>query len=161
MNLDSSVSIAHGLFLLGAILVTGVNAGVFVAVSIAQVRVQRTLAARDFVLVKRSFELQYGPKMRVLVVISLLAPVPVYLTASAGSDTSLALVAIGHAAAVAVLVVTAVFNLPVNREAVKWNPEAPPADWEAKRDRWHRGQAIRLPISLVAFACLAAAAVLE
>jgi hypothetical protein len=149
------------LFLLGAILITGVNAGVFVAVSMAQVQVQRGLGARDFVMVKRSFELEYGPKMRVMVVASLLAPVPVYLTARAGSDASLALVAIGHAAAVAVLVVTAVFNLPVNRVAVTWNPEAPPADWEARRDRWHRGQAIRLPISIVAFACLTAAAVLE
>jgi len=147
----------NGLFVLGTILISGVIAGVFVAVQIAQIPVQRALGARDFVLVKRGFELQYGPKMRVLVVASLLAPIPVYATGTAGA--ALWLVAAGHVASVAVLIVTAVFNLPVNREAVTWNPEQPPADWEAKRARWHRGNAIRTPIGLVAFACQALAAV--
>jgi uncharacterized membrane protein len=161
VNLGSGLSVAHGLFLLGAIVITGVIAGVFVAVQIAQVRVQRGLGARDFVLVKRAFELEYGPRMRVLVAASLIAPIPVYVTGAAGSDASITLVVIGHVAAVAVLIVTAVFNLPVNREAVTWDPAHPPADWEAKRDRWHRGHAIRLPLGLAAFACLAAAAILE
>jgi uncharacterized membrane protein len=152
--------IAHGVFLLIAILIDGVNAGVFFAVQIAQVRVQRVLGARDFVLVKRSFEREYGPKMRVMVVASLLAPIPVYFTGTANT-TALALVAIGHAAAAGVLVVTAIFNLPVNREAIHWDPENPPSDWATKRDRWHLGNAIRLPISIVAFAGLALAAVVE
>jgi len=146
-------------FLLLSILVTGVNAGVFVAVQIAQVPVQRTLGARDFVLVKKSFELRYGPRMRVLVVASLLAPIPIYVTG--GSVTTLSLVAIGHALALAVLVVTAIYNLPVNRVAITWDPEQPPTDWEARRARWHLGNAIRTPIALVAFACLALAAVLD
>ena len=149
----------HDLFLLASILITGVNAGVFVAVQIAQVPVQRTLGARDFVLVKRSFELRYGPRMRLLVLASLLAPIPIYVTG--GSTTALVLVAIGHAGAASVLAVTAVFNLPVNREAVTWDPEHPPADWEAKRDRWHLGNAIRTPLGIVAFAALALAAVVE
>ncbi|HEY5937267.1 MAG TPA: DUF1772 domain-containing protein, partial [Kofleriaceae bacterium] len=141
----------HDLFLLASILVTGVNAGVFVAVQMAQVPVQRTLGARDFVLVKKSFELRYGPRMRVLVVASLLAPIPLYVT----DNSALALIAIGHAFALAVLAVTVAFNLPVNRKAVTWDPEHPPTDWEVQRDRWHLGNAIRTPLSIVAFAALA------
>src|ERR687892_221733 len=160
MSFESGLSIWHGLFLFAAVLISGVIAGVFVAVQIAQVPVQRTLGARDFVLVKGRFERGYGRKMPPLVMASLIAPIPVYVTTTEVSAVTL-LVAAGHLCSLVVLVVTAIYNLPVNREAVKWDPGHPPADWEAKRDRWHRGQAIRLPIGLLAFACHAAAAVLE
>jgi hypothetical protein len=160
MSLASSLSISHGLFLLAAILISGVIAGVFVAVQIAQVPVQRTLGPRDFVLVKSRFEQGYGRKMPPLVAASLIAPIPVYVTGSELSAVTI-LVAAGHVCSLAVLVVTAIYNLPVNREAVNWDPGNPPADWEAKRDRWHRGHVIRLPFAVIAFTCQAAAAVVE
>ena len=37
------------------------------------------------------------------------------------------------------IVVTLVYNAPVNELAVQWDPEAPPANWEQFRDQWHRG----------------------
>ena len=160
MSFESSLSIWYGLFLFAAILISGVIAGVFVAVQIAQVPVQLTLGARDFVLVKGRFERGYGRKMPPLVAASLIAPIPLYVT-GAGLSVVTLLVASGHLCSLVVLVVTAIYNLPVNREAVNWDPAHPPADWEAKRDRWHRGQIIRLPFGILAFASLAAAAVVE
>ena len=151
---------ASALGLFAAIVITGVLAGVLFAVQIAQIPVQRGLGARDFVLVKSRFEQQYGPKMPAVVVATLLAPVVIYVAAG-GWSTALVLVVIGHVCSAAVLAVTAIYNLPVNRQAIGWDPERPPADWEALRDRWHLGNAIRLPISVAAFGCHAAAAVIS
>jgi hypothetical protein len=53
-----------GLFLFAAVVISGVIAGVFVAVQIAQVPVQPTLGDRDFVLVKSRFEHVMGGKCR-------------------------------------------------------------------------------------------------
>jgi uncharacterized membrane protein len=51
-----------------------------------------------------------------------------------------------------VIIVTLVFNAPVNAVARHWDPATPPEDWKQLRDRWHRGQSIRTPLAVAAFA---------
>jgi Predicted integral membrane protein len=50
-------------------------------------------------------------------------------------------------------VTTMAVNAPINFAILKWDPAAPPADWEAVRDRWHTFSVLRTVSSVVAFAC--------
>jgi uncharacterized membrane protein len=53
---------------------------------------------------------------------------------------------------VGVILVTLIFNAPVNAVARHWHPDTPPEDWKELRGRWHLGQAIRTPLAVAAFA---------
>jgi uncharacterized membrane protein len=52
-----------------------------------------------------------------------------------------------------VMVFTVTLNVPINNYVLSWNPDAPPADWMAARDRWDMLNWIRTPISIIAFIC--------
>jgi len=141
-----------------SLIVVGLVAGIFLATQLGQLRVQNALDARDFTLVKHSFEVALGKVMPVLVIaagvsIALL----VFLLRSSGPRVIAVVLALILWAGV--IIATLVFNAPVNALAVEWNPEAPPANWEELRDQWHRGQTIRTPLAIAAFAAIAFAAV--
>ena len=141
-----------------SLVVVGLVAGIFLATQLGQLRVQNTLDARDFTLVKHSFEVAVGKVMPVLVIaagvsIALL----VFLLRSSGPRVIAVVLALILWAGV--IIATLVYNAPVNALAVEWNPEAPPANWEELRDQWHRGQTIRTPLAIAAFAAIAFAAV--
>jgi uncharacterized membrane protein len=141
-----------------SLVVVGLVAGIFLATQLGQLRVQNTLDARDFTLVKHGFEAAVGKVMPVLVIaagvsIALL----VFLLRSSGPRFIAVVLALILWAGV--IIATLVYNAPVNALAVEWNPEAPAANWEELRDQWHRGQTIRTPLAIAAFAAIAFAAV--
>jgi uncharacterized membrane protein len=141
-----------------SLVVVGLVAGIFLATQLGQLRVQNTLDARDFTLVKHGFEVAVGKVMPVLVIaagvsIALL----VFLLRSSGPRFIAVVLALILWAGV--IIATLVYNAPVNALAVEWNPEAPAANWEELRDQWHRGQTIRTPLAIAAFAAIAFAAV--
>src|SRR5687767_12296988 len=141
-----------------SLVVVGLVAGIFLATQLGQLRVQNTLDARDFTLVKHGFEVAVGKVMPVLVIaagvsIALL----VFLLRSSGPRFIAVVLALILWAGV--IIATLVYNAPVNALAVEWNPEAPPANREQLRDQWHRGQTIRTPLAIAAFAAIAFAAV--
>ena len=142
-----------------SLILVGLVAGIFLATQLGQLRVQNTLDARDFTLVKHSFEVALGRVMPVLVIAAGVSLVPlVFLLRSWGSVRFIAVV-LALLLWAGVIIATLVYNAPVNALAVEWNPEAPPANWEQLRDRWHRGQTIRTPLALAAFSAMAFAAV--
>ena len=55
--------------------------------------------------------------------------------------------------AVAMPVLTAAVNVPVNRRALAWTPESPPEYWRKEVALWNIGDTIRLVLSLTAFLC--------
>jgi uncharacterized membrane protein len=57
------------------------------------------------------------------------------------------------------LVVSFVFNAPVNVDQMGWTPQEPPADWADIRDRWQIAHAVRTVLCLVALGCLASAVI--
>jgi uncharacterized membrane protein len=141
-----------------SLVVVGLVAGIFLATQLGQLRVQNTLDARDFTLVKHSFEVAVGKVMPVLVIAAGMSIAPlIFLLRSSGPRFLAVVLALILWAGV--IIATLVFNAPVNALAVEWNPEAPPANWEALRDQWHRGQTIRTPLAIAAFAAIAFAAV--
>jgi uncharacterized membrane protein len=139
-----------------SLMVVGVVAGTFVATQIGQVRVQRTLDARDFTLVKHAFEVAVGRVMPVLTIGAAVSIIPVAILG--GSPATRGFAIAGLVLWIGVIVVTLVFNAPVNAEAARWDPAAPPPDWEDKRYRWHLGQTVRTPLAVVSFLCLVLAA---
>lgn len=142
-----------------SLILLGLVSGIFLATQLGQVRVQNTLDARDFTLVKHGFEVALGKVMPVLVIVAGLSIVPpVFLLRSQGL---VQFIAAGLALLLwaGVIVVTLIYNAPVNALAVQWDPAAPPADWQQLRDQWHRGQTIRTPLAVAAFGAIALAAV--
>ena len=59
-----------------SIVTVGVVAGIFMATQIGQVRVQNTLDARDFTLVKHGFEVAVGRMMPVLTIAAGVSIIP-------------------------------------------------------------------------------------
>jgi uncharacterized membrane protein len=142
-----------------SLVVVGLVAGIFLATQLGQLRVQNTLDAGDFTLVKHGFEVAVGKVMPVLVIAAGLSIAPlVFLLRSSGPARFIAVV-LALILWACVIIATLVYNAPVNALAVEWNPEAPPANWEELRDQWHRGQTIRTPLAIAAFAAIAFAAV--
>jgi uncharacterized membrane protein len=142
-----------------SLVVVGLVAGIFLATQLGQLRVQNTLDARDFTLVKHGFEVAVGKVMPVLVIAAGLSIAPlVFLLRTSGPARFIAVV-LALILWACVIIATLVYNAPVNALAVEWNPEAPPVNWEELRDQWHRGQTIRTPLAIVAFAAIAFAAV--
>jgi uncharacterized membrane protein len=142
-----------------SLVLVGLVAGTLLATQLGQLRVQNTLDARDFTLVKHSFEVAVGKVMPVLVIAAGLSIVPpVFLLYSRGLVAFFAVV-LALLLWAGVIVATLIYNVPVNALAVEWNPDAPPANWEELRDQWHRGQTIRTPLAIAAFAAVAFAAV--
>jgi uncharacterized membrane protein len=143
-----------------SLILVGVVAGSFVGTQLGQVRVQNTLGARDFTLVKHSFEVAVGGVMPVLVIGSGVSiALVVGLAATHRRDPVLILSGLALLLWIAVIVVTLRYNVPVNDLAAAWDPASPPDDWEALRDQWHLGHTVRTPLAVVSFACLATGAV--
>jgi uncharacterized membrane protein len=141
---------------LASTVLVGVVAGIFVATQLGQVRVQRTLAARDFTLVKHSFEIALGRIMPALVIAAGISLVVAFtLSIPAGDLVVVVLTGAALALWIAVVIVTLVFNAPVNAQAAGWHPDSPPTDWEAQRTRWDLGQTIRTPLAVASFVCVA------
>jgi uncharacterized membrane protein len=139
-----------------SIVVLGLVAGTFLATQLGQVRFQNTLDARDFTLVKHGFEVAVGRIMPFLTIAAGLSIIPVVITGWSGGATRwLAIAAL--ALWIGVIVVTLVFNAPVNAAAATWDPTSPPLDWESQREKWHLGQAVRTPLAVGSFLCLALA----
>ena len=59
-----------------SLVVVGLVAGFFLATQLGQLRVQNTLGARDFTLVKHGFEVALGKVMPVLVILAGVSIVP-------------------------------------------------------------------------------------
>src|ERR1700690_4656181 len=55
--------------------------------------------------------------------------------------------------ALAVIVVTAGWEVPINNEIVKWTPGSAPADWTSSRDKWLHNHWVRTWMGVVVFCC--------
>ena len=62
--------------------------------------------------------------------------------------------------ALAVIIVTAGWEVPINNEIVKWTPGSAPAGWTTTRDKWLRNHWLRTWIGVMAFACTLVSALL-
>lgn len=75
-----------------------------------------------------------------------------------GADDGLGFRCAGVLALLAWILVTAIGTVPINKGALQWPPDAPPANWRALIRRWERLDVIRSSAAVLAFACLLMAA---
>ncbi|MET4637203.1 DUF1772 domain-containing protein [Mycetocola sp. 2940] len=143
-----------------SLLLVGLTAGSFLATQLGQVRVQSRLDARDFVLVKRSFEEALGRMMPALTIAAGASLLLLVMTVWSTGPVRLTLASLAALCWIGAVVATLVLNAPVNALATEWSQESPPANWEALRDQWHLGQTIRTPLAVVSFALVTLTAVL-
>jgi uncharacterized membrane protein len=143
-----------------ALILVGLVAGTFLATQLGQVRVQNMLGARDFTLVKHSFEVAVGGIMPPLVIAAGVSILPLGVLKISAGPLYLTPVILAFLLWAGVVIVTLVFCAPVNALAASWDPAAPPENWVALRDQWHLGQTIRTPLAVVSFAALVFSAVL-
>ena len=142
-----------------SLMLVGLVAGILLATQLGQVRVQKRLSARDFTLVKHEFEVALGRVMPVLVIAAGVSIVPLILLLPPRGPVPFTAALLALLLWAGVIIVTLVFNAPVNALAARWDPENPPDNWEELRDRWHLGQTIRTPLAVAAFAGVALACV--
>jgi hypothetical protein len=142
-----------------SLMLVGLVAGILLATQLGQVRVQKRLGARDFTLVKHSFEIALGRVMPVLVIAAGASIIPLLLLLASRGAVPFIAALLAALLWAGVIVVTLILNAPVNALARHWDPETPPENWEELRDRWHLGQTIRTPLAVAAFAGIALASV--
>lgn len=101
-------------------------------------------------------------KMRVLVPVLFFATLGTAVAALAvgGTDAGFALRIASVAALVVWLGTTFGGTVIINSAVIEWDAAAPPANWRAMIVRWGRADVIRSSAAIVAFAAVAAAAVL-
>jgi uncharacterized membrane protein len=51
------------------------------------------------------------------------------------------------------IIVTLVFEVPINKQIAVWTPSSVPPDWSSKRDRWVRFHWLRTVAGIAAFVC--------
>jgi uncharacterized membrane protein len=142
-----------------SLMLVGLVAGILLATQLGQVRVQKRLGARDFTLVKHSFEIALGRVMPVLVIAAGASIVPLVILLPPRGPVPFIAALLALLLWAGVILVTLIFNAPVNALAARWDPETPPENWKELRGRWHLGQAIRTPLAVAAFAGIALACV--
>ncbi|HXM10137.1 MAG TPA: DUF1772 domain-containing protein [Terriglobales bacterium] len=145
----TNLSIIRSVVVPLSIFVTGLLAGVMLGVAMEQQTAQKlpeaawTLRQRnDDALFRRVMPFTFIAMMLLLIASLFLLQ----------GRSRMAMVA-ATVSALAVIIVTAGWEVPINNEIVKWTPGSAPADWTRTRDKWLRNHWVRTWIGVLAFGC--------
>jgi uncharacterized membrane protein len=145
----TNLSIIRSVVVPLSIFVTGLLAGVMLGVAMEQQTAQKLPEAawtlrqqNDDALFRRVMPFTFIAMMLLLIASLFLLQ----------GRSRMAMVA-ATVSALAVIIVTAGWEVPINNEIVKWTPGSAPADWTSTRDRWLRNHWVRTWIGVLAFGC--------
>jgi uncharacterized membrane protein len=145
----TNLSIIRSVVVLLSIFVTGLLAGVMLGVAMEQQTAQKLPEAawtlqqqNDDALFRRVMPFTFIAMMLLLVASLFLLQ----------GRSRIAMVA-ATVSALAVIIVTAGWEVPINNEIVKWTPGSAPADWTSTRDKWLNNHWVRTWIGVLAFGC--------
>ena len=145
----TNLSTIRSVVVLFAILVTGLLAGVMLGVAMEQQTAQKLPEAawtlrqqNDDALFRKVMPFTFAAMMLLLVASVLLLH----------GSSRLAMV-VATIAALAVIVVTAGWEVPMNNEIVKWIAGNAPVDWTGTRDKWLHYHWVRTWIGVASFVC--------
>ena len=145
----TNLSIIRSVVVLLSIFVTGLLAGVMLGVAMEQQTAQKLPEAawtlrqqNDDALFRRVMPFTFIAMMLLLIASLFLLQ----------GRSRMAMVA-ATVSALAVIIVTAGWEVPINNEIVKWTPGSAPADWTRTRDKWLRNHWVRTWIGVLAFGC--------
>jgi hypothetical protein len=143
------LSVIRSVVVLLAILVTGLLAGVMLGVAMEQQTAQK-LPEAAWTLRQQNDDALFRKVMPfTFIAMMLLLIASIFLL----HGRSRMVMATATVAALAVIIVTAGWEVPINNEIVKWIPGHAPADWTSTRDKWLQNHWIRTWIGVLAFGC--------
>jgi uncharacterized membrane protein len=145
----TNLSIIRSVVVPLSIFVTGLLAGVMLGVAMEQQTAQKLPEAawtlrqqNDDALFRRVMPFTFIAMMLLLIASLFLLQ----------GRSRMAMVA-ATVSALAVIIMTAGWEVPINNEIVKWTPGSAPADWTRTRDKWLRNHWVRTWIGVLAFGC--------
>jgi hypothetical protein len=143
----TNLSTIRSVVILFAILVTGLLAGVMLGVAMEQQTAQKLPEAawtlrqqNDDALFRKVMPFTFTAMMLLLVASIFLLH----------GNSRIAMI-IATIAALAVIIVTAGWEVPINNEIVKWIAGNAPADWTSTRDKWLHYHWLRTWIGVASF----------
>jgi len=144
----TNLSTIRSVVVLSAILVTGLLAGVMLGVAMEQQTAQKLPEAawtlrqqNDDALFRKVMPFTFTAMMLLLVA-------SIFLL----QGSSRIAMAVATIAALAVIIVTARWEVPMNNEIVKWIAGNAPVDWTGTRDKWLHYHWVRTWIGVASFA---------
>ena len=145
----TNVSIIRSVVVLLAIFVTGLLAGVMLGVAMEQQTAQK-LPEAAWTLRQQNDDALFRKVMPfTFITMMLLLIASIFLLHGLSRMVMVA----ATVAALALIIVTAGWEVPINNEIVKWTPGNAPADWMSTRDKWLHNHWIRTWIGVMAFGC--------
>lgn len=140
------------------VLLSGVLAGVLLAVEVAVVPMMGALSGDRYVQVHRLLDSRFDPLMPTVARIAMGADL--VLTVFAPGPGARAAFAAAEAGLIGVALVSELSNVRLNRSIDTWDPDRLPGDWASTRDRWARSNRYRTLAALAAFAAAVTGAAL-
>jgi len=132
-----------------SIFVTGLLAGVMLGVAMEQQTAQK-LPEAAWTLRHQNDDSMFRRVMPFTFIAMMLLLIASLFLLHGRSRIAMAAAAVS---ALAVIIVTAGWEVPLNNEIVKWTPGSAPADWTTTRDKWLHNHWVRTWIGVLAFGC--------
>ncbi|SBW23170.1 hypothetical protein FDG2_3672 [Candidatus Protofrankia californiensis] len=135
-----------GTIAVAVVLGAGLLAGSLLAVEKAVVPYFASLPAGRYVPTLTFLDGRFDPFMPWLARVKAVLAVAAIVTAP--STASRVLFGAGLACTVGVGAVSEIVNVALNRRIRTWDPDHPPPDWDAVRQRWAQGNRLRLALAV-------------
>jgi uncharacterized membrane protein len=152
----TNLSIIRSVVVPLSIFVTGLLAGVMLGVAMEQQTAQKLPEAAWTLRQQNNDALFRRVMPSTFIAMMLLLVASIFLL----HGRSKIAMAAATVSALAVIIVTAGWEVPLNNEIVKWTPGSAPANWTSTRDKWLHNHWLRTWIGVVAFACSLVSALL-
>jgi uncharacterized membrane protein len=136
-----------------ALLSTGLLAGIFLGYRTGATFALPKLPASSFVQFQQVIHKYYVRVLPILQIMAVLGTLTwLLLLRSSARSFGFVLIALAAAGTVCVFVLTAAFNVPINKKLMTWSASAPPANMTEIWRPWDRVNTVRTILAVGAFA---------
>ena len=118
--------------------------------------ITRRLPQREFIAVEQGLLTSFGRVMPILMPLTLIVAITFAISVWDEGGWIRGLATAAAISLAAAVISTVIFNVPINLETGKWDPDNPPADWKRTRSRWELFQAVRSWLLLAGFVLICA-----
>lgn len=148
----------HTIARFSGLLLASLSTGVLFGTRAALGPSSKSFSRKTYVEVQQATVRNLRPVMGTLMPGAVVANLAVLgLSARERRSPPFALTLAGVLGNVTALILTGLFELPINARVLEWSPDDPPEGWEASMDRWQTVHTARTACSVAGLAALLAA----